>query len=182
MQFVGFVSKAVAGTAAAVVICVGGLTYYAFSRPFASVDVPIRLPGVTVRFEVWSDFGGERYWLVTSTPSGSAKRKLWSNWGPASRANFYWTSDDWLVVLGGGGDAEMVDLKNASAPHERRRSPGTQTDSGTWIYLGAVDFLSNGAASGYRFFTPSQRRECFAMLGAGFSPYRHQHQAQGPCP
>jgi len=181
MHFGCFVSKAVAAIVAAVIVGVAGLAYYAFSRPFGSVDVPMVFPGVTARFEAWLDFGGERYWLVTNTPLGSAERQLWSNWGPATRSNFYRTPDDWLVVLGGGGAAEMVDLTNATARQEQRRSSVTQTDSRSWTYLGAVDYSPSDAAPGYRFFPPSERQECFAMFGAGSSPYRHQYQAEGRC-
>ena len=181
MKFLFFVLKAIAAIVVIIIVCGAGPAYYAISRPFASVEVPIEYPGVTALFEAWSDFGGGQYWLVTSTSLGSAERKLWSNWGPATRANFYRTSDNRLVVLGGGGASEMVDLNNAIAPQEPRRSTGTKADSASWSYLGAVDYSWSGAG-GYRFFPPSERKECFAMFGAGYSPYRHQYQAESRCP
>lgn len=180
MRFVLLALKIAAAFIVAVIACMGAILLYAFALPSASVDVPVPLAGVAVRFEAWSGVADETFWLVVQTPRGATKRRLWSNWGPATRVNFYRTPDEWLVVLGGGGDSEMVDVNDPKAGEDVFKPRVSSSDSATWTYLGAVD-RPRREPKARRFFSPAELRECFAMFGAGYSPYRVSRQAESRC-
>jgi hypothetical protein len=83
-------------------------------------DVVVHLPieEAVAHVETWSDLGEGRLMLKVSTRRGSLRTDLWRDWGPAQRVSLYLTPEGWLVALGGGGTAIMVDLKSPGGPRE----------------------------------------------------------------
>lgn len=102
---------------------------------------------------------------------------MWVDWGPAQRTNLYATPEKWVVAIGGGGGATIVDVSDGNAPRLVTRAETKMTRSEDWTYLGAVD----STAAGFRFVSPEEMRECIDLFGAGSSPYRIAHQAPTSC-
>lgn len=139
-------------------------------------EVAVPLPIASAIARIQAADGG--YVIVVETSHGRLRHRLWEDWGPADRTSLYVTPEGWVVALGGGGEDTMITIAGASAPvlvdiGERRR-----TNSETWRYVGAVDRQDRRL----RFFAPSEQAECFAMFGAGSSPYRREHQVEHFCP
>ena len=82
------------------------------------------------------------------------------------------------MVLGGGGSADMFDLSTDGRVVPVPWSDRRRTDDRRWTYIGAADLYLKKEP---RFYTPEDLPECFAMFGAGSSPYRLEHQVEGSC-
>jgi hypothetical protein len=155
-----------------------GLGSCALFQPAEEVVVPIDVDGAEARIQVWGNTTSEgRYEVVVTTKLGSAKHELWENWGPARRANLYITRDERLVVLGGGGAAEMFDLSRDVHPQWMPYDQRPKESGDDWLYLGVVD----GGVDELTFYPPSVQPECIPLYGAGFSSYRKSHQDERSC-
>jgi hypothetical protein len=149
-----------------------------FAAPTEEIAVPLPIDGAKARVQVWGNTSSEgRFEVVVDTPKGSERRVLWEDWGPAQRTSLYFTPSNWLVVLGGGGRAEMISLSSEAAPRcipylERPKQNGEG-----WRYLGAVDRHLDRLI----YYAPSLQDECIPLYGAGSSPYRKEHQDEGSC-
>ncbi|MFD1332497.1 hypothetical protein ACFQ4O_10855 [Methylopila musalis] len=142
-----------------------------------AIDVPVpkveSIPYFSIRHKQ-----GEVLLHEPGLTSGSSFL-LWKNWGPATRANIYRTEENWLVVLGGGGAAEMFQTSAGGRIVPVPWSDRKRTDDRRWTYVGAADLRFKREP---RFYTPQELPECFALFGAGSSPYRLEHQAPSRCP
>ncbi len=149
-----------------------------FVKPADEVTVALPLDGMMARVQVWGNTSSEgRFEILVETPKGTERRVLWEDWGPAQRASLYLTPNNWLVVMGGGGDTEMIALSSGSAPrwvpyNQRPRQGGED-----WTYLGAVDRSVDHLV----YYSPVHQRECIPLYGAGSSPYRKAHQDEHYC-
>ena len=113
-----------------------------------------------------------------TTKLGSAQHELWENWGPARRASLYLSLDDRLVVLGGGGLAEMFDVSRDASPRWIPYEQRPKESGDDWEYLrAAVD----GGVDELTFYPPSVQTECIPLYGAGSSAYRKSHQDERSC-
>lgn len=145
-----------------------------------SQQTTVTLPDsqTVVRLEVWAGLNDEKWKLIVTTPRGSMERDLWHAPISNPRINLYVTPDDRLVALtDGGGDATFA-LGSTSAP-KRGQDERSVIDSERWTYEGAFRRPPGGD---WRFLTVAELPECFAMLGAGSSPYRIEHHAESFCP
>lgn len=155
-----------------------GLAGCGYPRPADEVVVPLHANGAEVHIQVWGNTTGDgRYEVVVTTKSGSAQHELWKNWGPARRASLYLSLDDRLVVLGGGGSAEMFDLTRDTPPRWIPYEHRPKESGDDWRYVGAVD----ADADKLIFYPPSVQPECIPLYGAGSSPYRRSHQDERSC-
>lgn len=141
--------------------------------PAAQVTVPLPVPGVSVRIEVWSWEG--QYDLVVRNGFGEIRVAMWKDWGPAQRSSLYLGPDDELFVVGGGGLA-MVVLERGAAPRLARPEERTDLDDGRWQYLGAVDNFDDG----YRYAPPEEEEECVDFFGEGLR-VRAAYEAENSC-
>lgn len=155
-----------------------GLASCAFFQPAEEVIVPLDVNGAAAHIQVWGNTTSEgRYEVVVTTKLGSAQHELWENWGPARRASLYLSLDDRLVVLGGGGSAEMFDLSRDTPPRWIPYDQRPKESGDDWQYLGAVD----GGVDELTFYPPSVQPECIPLYGAGSSPYRRSHHDERSC-
>ena len=121
----------------------------------------------------------ERYLNVT-TSSGTVSKKMFSDWGGASRTSLYLTPDRRLMVLGPADNDYSISLSPLQIGSILRQS------SDDWIYLGAFDFYRD-ASSGrgvrvFRFLTAAEQAECIPSMG-GVSPGPHRSSAyRSRCP
>ena len=151
-------------------------------QPADAVDIVLPFDGTAARIEVWGNTWSEgRFEVVVQTPSGTVRDVLWEDWGPAQRASLYLTPEDWLVVLGGGGVARMIDLSAGGAPRVVPSREQLRQKSELWTYLGVVDRVIEKREARLRFFDPSTQPECIPLYGAGSSPYRIAFQDTGFC-
>ena len=148
-----------------------GLGYCA-TAPHATAEVPWPDPGARVRVEIRGILS-EDWWIVAETGGGRFEREMWSNWGPARRANIYRTGDGGLAVIGAGMLAATVALPPRGRPVEVRDVP---TSGDGWRYLGAVTL-----DGGLRFRTAGEAPECIPLYGIGSVPVRPAHQSQHVC-
>lgn len=155
-----------------------GLSSCAFFSPTESVAVPFLVNGSQVRIQLWGDTLSEgRFEILLSNQHGSARKVLWEDWGPAQRVSLYISRDGRLIVLGGGGIAEMFLLPRSSAPGWLTYRQRPKEDGNDWHYLGAVDRDNRDL----EFLRPVAQRECVPLYGAGTSSYRKAHQDRGSC-
>jgi hypothetical protein len=161
------------GAVFATLVVVAAIVMVSFIR---SEEVVVTLPIASALARVQAADGG--YVIVVETPHGRIRHKLWEDWGPADRTSLYVTPEGWVVALGGGGEDTMIAITGASAPALVAARERGRTNPDAWLYIGAVDVQDRRL----RFFAPSEQAECFAMFGAGASPYRKDHQAEHFCP
>lgn len=169
------------GSLAALIVYLGlGLMY---SDPIlATTSLPMGSATARLRIDTSSlDYNLKPYEIVVETSYGSAEHTLWIDWGPAQRTSLYRTKDDWLVVLGGGGTAEMFMVVGTSGPRWVPYQDRPTTDGRDWTYLGAFDTYSANGYRRFRWYPTGQFGECFPMYGAGDSPYRKDHQHASSC-
>ena len=150
---------------------------FAFS-PAEQFIVPLPLNGAVARVEVWRNTSSEgRFEIAVETSHGSESHVLWDDWGPAQRTSLYLTADRRLVVLGGGGIAEMIAVPPRTKPRWLPYAKRPMETGDAWQYLGAVDRYLDHLV----FYLPSQQKECIPLYGAGTSPYRKPHQSENSC-
>lgn len=140
------------------------------------VDLPF--PDTSASVEVWSDGLESRYELVVKNGSGQARTKMWTDWGPATRANFYVTPENFIVVIGGHGCCYVFKVGEKKPPRIADFAEYRNLDSESWTYLGAV---SKDRLGETRFFTPNEMRECISNYGVGGDPRRAKFQVPGEC-
>ncbi|MET7244821.1 hypothetical protein ABZT49_15790 [Methylobacterium sp. EM32] len=142
--------------------------------PWDESVVQLPMGEAIARFQAWGGFiEPQPYVLRIDTPYGTLSAKLWVNWGPARTINLYRTPEDWLVGIGGGGDAVMIDVVDKSGPRMLTDKERNKTDDEKWIFL--------GYASADGFISASRLPECIELLGEGYTPYRKKYQNQHFC-
>ena len=146
--------------------------------PAEQVAVPIPIDDALARIEVWGNtFSEGRFEISVQTRFGAEKHVLWEDWGPAQRASLYLTRDRRLVVLGGGGVAEMIAIPQKAQPRWLPYAERPKESGDEWQYLGAVD----RSVDHLLFYPPSQQKECIPLYGAGWSRYRKSYQDEHSC-
>lgn len=162
-----------------------GLAYAFKDQLYGEATVEIPGAGGRVRLEWWccKELTVSYSQLVVISNLGKTTRiRGWDDWGPAARGSFYVTPEKWVVVLPAAGGAigfQITVQGDAVAISEQKLKEGS---SASWTYVGAVDYDPR-AIPHYRFYSPSEWKECVPMLGmkgveAGF---RFEHQASGGC-
>lgn len=168
-------SQALSALSLAVALTLSGC--FLFS-PVEQVVVPLPLEDAIVRVEVWGNTTSEgRFEVSVQNHFGAEKHFLWDDWGPAQRASLYLAPDRRLVVLGGGGIAEMIIIPPKAQPHWLPYAERPKESGDEWKYLGAIDRDVDHLV----FYAPSRQRECIPLYGAGSSPYRKSHQNEHSC-
>lgn len=148
--------------------------------------VAVELPGVkaAVRVEWWLGRDWMPYSrLIVENASGKIDAKMWADWGPASRGTFYLTPENWLVVLHPSGGATAISVREGGAPEEINGSEINGSRSESWQFIGTVD-KAPYPQSGYRFYSPTEQRECIPMFGMKFEKaphFRFVHQEAQDC-
>lgn len=143
--------------------------------PIAEVDVPIPLKDVRVHHQLRQG----RWEAIVENGSGSARIKLWEEWGPADYATFYTTPDGNLVIIG-GASTTIIDLNAKTSPQVMASQYWpAPASSDQWHFIGTVE--RTGASE--MIFRPSpETPECIPLFGEGWVPYRPQYHSQGSCP
>jgi hypothetical protein len=142
--------------------------------PTFEAIVKLPMGNAVARFQTWGGFfESQPLVLRVDTPHGTTSAKLWVNWGPADHVALYRTPEDWLVGIGGGGESVIIDVANKSGPRIILGPESDNTDDKEWVFL--------GYAQGRGLVPPAERKECIALLGAGWSPYRKQYQVPHSC-
>jgi hypothetical protein len=123
----------------------------------------------------------DRYLYVTA-PSGMASKKMFIDWGGATRTSLYRTPDRKVIILGPAGDDYSISTK----PLEIGRVSEPPRSSDTWVYLGAFDIYRDRSSGRgidvFRFFTAAEQPECIPVLesfepGAfAYRPSAHQRR------
>ena len=153
----------------------GGGYLYTHLWPTTEVSVPLPMGEATVRVQSWAGFvSSNPYVLIVDTPRGSLSESLWEDWGPAGSMNLYRTPEEWLVIIGAGGQDRFVNVVDPAGPRLVSRQDLPRTNDKDWVYLG---ILIVGVGLG----SPSEWPECLELLGAGESPYRKKYQVEHSC-
>lgn len=147
-----------------------------FLRPVHDVLVPLPIESAVAHVEVWGNTTSDgRFELRVENHNGEARHMLWEDWGPAKRVSLYLTPKGWLVALGGGGMAEMFELRPELPPRWVDDSEQPITDGADWTYIGVVDRSDDGL----RFYSPSEQQECVpTYLDERDAFYRPAYQAE----
>lgn len=167
---------------------VGGVivgAYYA-SVPAILGKTDFEIAGVATkaRLEWWCCEQGRPFSKI-GIISGSGQETVASGWAElaSSRASFYLTPENWLIVL--TPKAGIVAFRPTSTDvfEDARSTTPKNGHPSEWRYLGAVDGTPTPKPS-FRFYSPSEQRECIPMLGVKFEQrarFRLQHQSNGTC-
>ncbi len=144
--------------------------------PAAEAVVKLPMGNAVARSQSWVGFlEPQPFVLRVDTPHGSTSAKLWADWGPANDLALYRTPEDWLIGIGGGGESVIIDVMSKFGPRIVLEDEQRKTDNKEWEFLGYL------YSQGGRLHTPTEREECIALLGAGSSPYRKEHQVPHSC-
>ncbi len=150
-----------------------------YSSPRQTVGIDLPGANAKARFEWWL---GEDWIpfsrIVVENVHGKTDRRMWEDWGPASRASVYLTPENWLVVAHPGGGATAVTLNSERAPEEISYFAVKRSPSERWRFIGTVDRTRQGDL---RYYSPDEVRECIPLFGAGSAPFRIDHQDQRDC-
>ncbi|MCA0419160.1 MAG: hypothetical protein LCH80_10625 [Proteobacteria bacterium] len=177
-------SRLVACLSIAVLIGLG--SYVAFHPTLlGKSDFKLTDPSIAVRLEWWCcQAQGQAYskLSITSKPGLGVTASGWPEL-VSSRASFYADLDESIMVLTplAGLIAFKQDQNGSFAVKHSEEESGR--GSSDWRYLGAVDgSVSN--PSNFKFYPPSQQRECIPMLGLKLevrTAYRLEHQSAQDC-
>ncbi|WAC49650.1 hypothetical protein OVA03_07045 [Asticcacaulis sp. SL142] len=156
-------------------ICFGG--WWGCARPSSEAIVPIPEMETVVKMQFLPEWDEGAYQLIIHNKSGQFKTKLWSNWGPATRASFYLTPDNNLVVIGSGGNVYAFAIGHHYSPTKLDINKDLNSADGMdWRFIGTTD--GRGSIQ----FTPaSEGKECIDLLGAGTLPYSKPFHSQHWC-
>lgn len=146
-------------------------------RPSSQVVVPVPGLSAIVEMQLLPDFDEGAYQVHIRNDKGQLTSKLWSNWGPATRATFYLAPGDKLVVIG-GGDSVYVFAINDDFPPEKVTNfkDVLSADGKEWHFIGTTH-----GRNPIRFTPPTRLTECIDLLGAGETPYRKAFQVNRAC-
>jgi len=179
-----FPSRIVGCLSIAVLIGLGG--YLAF-RPtlLGKTEFELADPSIAVRLEWWCcQAQGQAYSKLSIAPKHGSEITA-SGWPElvSSRASFYANRDNSIIVLTpvAGLIVFKQDQTGSFAVGYSEEASGR--GSSDWRYRGAIDgSVSN--PSNFKFYPPSQQRECIPMLGVKFevqTAYRLEHQSAQDC-
>jgi hypothetical protein len=158
------------GGAVALAIAVVTIAATPLGEARVAAAVPWPVPDVHPSIQIRG--GDGTFWVEVETPHGRYAQPLWTDWGPARRANLYRTPRGTLVVIGGGWIAAIIELPAAEAP--RPGGNGELADGADWTYVGAVAAIRGRDP---RFFSPSELRECIPLYGEGRVPVRREFRS-----
>lgn len=126
------------------------------------LQVSYRVRASTPEFEV-----------IARNPYGSARQKLWEDWGPAKGGNVYVTPDSRVVIIGGGGAVYLFEVRAGKAPRIIKDDFPSKKDGREWEYLGAFMLRDGGQLT---FSSPSIMSERISLFGGDKIAYRRAAQ------
>lgn len=138
----------------------------------ARVSSAVPWPAPDVRPSIQMRGMDGTYWVEVETPNGRIAQALWTDWGPAGRANLYRTPRGALVVIGGGSITAIIALPASDPP--KWGGAEELIDGDEWAYVGAVASIGG---RDLRFFPPSELTECIPLYGEGRVPVRREFQS-----
>jgi hypothetical protein len=173
-----FVVKKKMGSLSTLFIPVVSLWFFAWLYlsvwPASEAVVTLPMANAVARFQTWAGFlKSQPFVLRVDTPHGTTSAELWTNWGPADDLALYQTPEDWLVGIGGGGESVIIDVTKKSGPRIVRGDEQKKTDNKKWKFFGYIQ--------GGGLVSPHEQKECIALLGSGWSPYRKEYQVPHHC-
>ncbi len=108
-----------------------------------------------ITIELWGNKGDGHYIINIKNKYGEYRQDLWTDWGPAQRANFYRTEQGWLAILGGGNLRALIEIpennKVSSIPFHKWDEYKILSEN--WEYLGST----NGFEINMPFRTTAER-------------------------
>jgi len=149
-----------------------GVWIYSNLFPVGLSSLPKSLFNADIAIETWGNKGDGHYIIHVKNDYGELKEDLWTDWGPAQRANFYRTQEGWLAILGAGRLVAVINTPDNLKPYNMKYSQIPKIEayeewSKEWTYLGSID----GYGQKIFFRTPAQTKECFAtFIGLEYAP------------
>jgi hypothetical protein len=169
------------------VVVLMGLGGYLAFRPTLLGKTAFELadPSITVRLEWWCCQAQGVAYSKLSIAQKNGSEIVASGWSElvSSRASFYANRDNSIIVLTPVAGLIVFKQDRSGSFRASYSEEVSARNSSDWRYLGAIDG-SISSPSNFKFYPPSQQRECIPMLGVKFevqTTFRLEHQSAQDC-